>query len=122
MTRENVREILLIATALICVVIAFTFKENEELRTFLIFAFYFVVSLIYSLDSRYPIAAAILLLISAAIFLPKDEAFANKLAIYAYYFLVVGVALQLIEYIKEQRKEDTEENEELTSEESDNND
>jgi len=108
MIRENIRELLLIATILIFVALMFTFRENEELRTLLIFAFYFAVSLIYSLDSRYPIVAAIVLLISAAIFLPKDEAFANKLAIYAYYFLVVGVALQLVEYIREQRKEEKE--------------
>lgn len=105
MIRENARELSLIATIIIFAALMFTLRENEELRTLLIFAFYFTVSLIYSLDPRHPIVATIILLISAAIFLPKDEAFANKLAIYAYYFLVVGVGLQIIEYIREQKEE-----------------
>lgn len=99
------RDVMLIITIFAFTIFIFTFKGDEELRTLLIFAFYFAVSLIYGLDSRYPIVAAIFLLISAAIFLTTDEDLANKLAIYAYYFLVVGVLLQLIEYVKEQRRE-----------------
>jgi len=79
-----------------------------EIRIFLIFAFYFVISLIYNLDSRYPIVAAIFFLISAAILLPKDEKLANTLAVYAYYFLAVGVILQTIEYLREKGEEEEE--------------
>jgi len=104
--RGYIRELSLIATALIFIILIFTFREDKEIRTLLVFALYFAISLIYDLDSRYPIVAAIVLLISAAIVLPNDETLANRLAIYAYYFLVVGVALQLIEYIKGQRKEE----------------
>lgn len=85
----------------------FKFKNDEDLRTLLVFAFYFAISLIYGIDSRFPIAAAIFLLIGAAIYLQFDEKFANKLAIYAYYFLVVGVVLQLIEYIREKEEQNS---------------
>ena len=104
--RKYIRELSLIITVLIFTVLMFTFREDKEIRTLLIFVLYFAISLIYNLDSRYPIVAAIVLLISAAVVLPNDETFANKLAVYAYYFLVVGVALQLIEYVREQRKEE----------------
>lgn len=49
--------------------------------------------------SNYPILAAILLLIAtaAALALGYSEEYANQLAIYAYYGLVIGVALRVLE-------------------------
>lgn len=96
----------------VLVVVAFSafilkYRGNEEVRTLLIFIFYFFASIIYKIDSRYPILAAIGSLILAAILLAQNkEALANKVAIYAYYFLVVGVLLNLVEYLRESRKEE----------------
>ncbi len=51
------------------------------------------------------IVAFMILLITAAIYLAYgNEAKANKLAEYAYYNLVIGVLLQLVSLIKEERK------------------
>jgi len=95
---QNVAVIVAIAFFLL---ITFKLKLDEDSKTLLIFTFYFIISLIYRIDSRFPIIAAIILLVSAAVYLQSDEKFANKLAIYAYYFLVIGVVLQLIEYVRE---------------------
>jgi hypothetical protein len=62
---------------------------------------YFFISLIQKFDSRIPIAFALLLLFLTAITLVQgQEKAANQIAIYAYYFLVIGVVQQLIEYIR----------------------
>jgi uncharacterized membrane protein len=62
---------------------------------------YFIVSLKLKLDSRIPIALALGLLFMTAITLVQGaESSANQLAVFAYYLLVVGVVLQLIEYIR----------------------
>ena len=53
----------------------------------------------FKFDSRFLILSAILYLWLAAFFLAYDyENTANNLAIFAYYFLVVGVLLQFIEF------------------------
>lgn len=50
------------------------------------------------------ISAFMFLLMAAAVHQAENlEAVANDLAIYAYYMLVVGVALQLAAFIKEER-------------------
>jgi uncharacterized membrane protein YbhN (UPF0104 family) len=53
------------------------------------------------------IIAFMILLIIAAIYLSiGNEAYANEIAIYAYYALVIGVFLQLASYIKYAKKEE----------------
>lgn len=49
--------------------------------------------------SNYPILAAILLLMATAVSLAAgmSEDYANQLAIYAYYFLVIGISIRFIE-------------------------
>ena len=67
---------------------------------------YLFISLILKLDSRIPIAFALFLLFLTAITLVQGlENAANQIAIYSYYFLVVGVLLQLIEYVRNPVKE-----------------
>lgn len=54
-------------------------------------------------DSRIFFGVALLFLVSCPIFLfLKDETWAEQMAIYAYYLLVVGVIIQIIDYAKEQ--------------------
>ena len=51
-----------------------------------------------------------ILLVVAALFLAEGvELVANEIAVYAYYFLVVGVILQLICYLKYGPKEESDE-------------
>ncbi len=90
-------------------VIFFSSKFLLQLRDLIPYfiLIYFFVSLILKLDSRIPIAFALLLLFLTAVTLVQGlENAANQIAIYAYYFLVVGVVLQLIEYIRNPQKED----------------
>ena len=50
------------------------------------------------------IAFMILLIIAAGYLSAGNESFANELAIYAYYSLVVGVLLQLASFIRHSRR------------------
>jgi len=55
---------------------------------------------------RLPIAIAlVLLVVTAGVLAAGNEKMANDLAIMAYYLLVLGVVLQIITYIREQRAE-----------------
>jgi hypothetical protein len=47
----------------------------------------------------------ILLLVCAGLILTGNLLLANGLAVFAYYLLLIGVALQFFAFIKEQRKE-----------------
>jgi hypothetical protein len=77
----------------------------DEFMFFVLLA-YIPISLKLKLDSRYPIGLAIVLLLSCAVELASGfENYANRLATYAYYFLVVGVALMFIEYLREPKKD-----------------
>jgi len=77
----------------------FLFQLGDLIPYFILI--YLFISLILKLDSRIPIAFALLLLLLTATTLVQGlENAANQIAIYAYYFLVAGVMLQLIEYIR----------------------
>lgn len=94
-----------VITLILILLILILKYSDEESRTLLIFFLYFLVALFYKLDPRYPILAAIgSLILSAILLVQKKEYLANKVAIYAYYFLVVGVLLNLIEYVREGEK------------------
>ena len=55
---------------------------------------------------RLPIAIALVLLaVTAGVYAAGNEKMANDLAIMAYYLLVLGVLLQIVTYIGEQRAE-----------------
>lgn len=95
--KSDYRSGLFLAVIFVLILIKGNFQDPISLLILL----YFISALIFDLDSRYPIIAAIFLLFFTAIQLvQKNEELANQMAIYAYYFLVVGVLLQLIEYIK----------------------
>ena len=53
------------------------------------------------------IVTFMILLITAAVFLAlENEVIANRIAVYAYYFLVIGVVLQIASYLKYGRKDE----------------
>ncbi|MBD3155380.1 MAG: hypothetical protein GF368_01870 [Candidatus Aenigmarchaeota archaeon] len=90
------------STFLIWVYPKFSFDE------FMFFALlgYVPISIIFSLDPRYPIGIALLLLIICAIVLFQGfEDYANRIAIYAYYGLVVGVILMFVDYVRNSNKD-----------------
>lgn len=62
---------------------------------------YFICAVILKMDFRIPVAAGLLLLICCPILLiQKSGLLANQIAIYAFYFLVIGVSLALLEYLR----------------------
>ncbi len=63
---------------------------------------YLFAAIAYKIDGRISVAAGLILLVAAALSVGRGrEIFANRIAIYAYYFLVVGIVLQLIEYVRD---------------------
>lgn len=62
---------------------------------------YFIFGAVLKVDPRIPTAAALLLLIYCPIGgIQKGEFFANQIATYAFYFLLIGVSLALLEYLR----------------------
>ena len=62
---------------------------------------YVPLSLKLNLDSRYPIVIGLILLIVCAMVLAqKFENYAERIAIYAYYCLVIGISLLFFNYLK----------------------
>ena len=67
----------------------------------------FLAFLIMHLDSRVFIAAALMCLLACPFLLVfKYQLWAEQLAIWAYYFLALGVILQIIEFIREPEEEE----------------
>lgn len=62
----------------------------------------FVSSLVWRKDSRFSVAVALLSLVACPFLLiTNNSSLAEQMAIYAYLWLVAGVLLQIIEYIRE---------------------
>jgi len=81
---------------LIFVVLLFIWQFSFES---IIFITIFVSFALYNWDSRVVAVGALISLISCPILLIiKQDAYAEKMAAYAYYFLVITVVLQIIEY------------------------
>jgi ABC-type multidrug transport system fused ATPase/permease subunit len=69
------------------------------------FLSFFLAFLIMHLDSRVPIAFALIFLVACPfLLLFQYQKWAETTAIYAYYFLVIGVILQIIEFIREPKQ------------------
>ncbi|MCK5030514.1 MAG: hypothetical protein KAR64_03520 [Thermoplasmatales archaeon] len=79
--------------------------QTEDFATFLSFLILIPIFVFFRFDVRIPIGYALLMLALSALTLAfyKSESFANQLAIYAYWLLVVGTTCLLIEYLREQR-------------------
>ncbi len=98
--------LLILATSFVIIFLSSKFLlQLKDLIPYFILI-YFAISLILRLDSRISIVSALLLLFLTAVTLVQGlENAANQIAIYAYYFLVAGVVLQLVEYIRNPEKE-----------------
>ena len=80
----------------------FGFLSYESLSAFFIMAG--IIFYEYGIDSRYMILPALLLLwLCPFLLIYKFSAAAEAAAIYAFYFLVIGVALQLVDLRKEHK-------------------
>ena len=92
-TTENYMPILMITAGLALIyLMQDTIQDTMSRLIFL----YFIAAMVFRIDARFPVAAAALLLFGALWVLAKDETFASSLAIYAYYFMVIGVMQILI--------------------------
>lgn len=93
---------------IIILVSHFLFK-TENLTIFVSFILLIPIFVFFQFDGRIPIIYTILMLVLSVIslILNKNESFANQLAIYAYWLLVVGAICLLIEYLRELKKSNT---------------
>jgi len=67
----------------------------------IVIAFYFLLSLVFSLKSRYSFGIGLFFLILTAFLLTLgNEGVAENYAVYAFYFLVIGTITALIETVK----------------------
>ena len=68
---------------------------------------YTIYAIKTKMDGRIPIGIALgLLVLSAIILVFENESLANNIAIVCYYFLVSGVVVQFVEYLRENKKKD----------------
>lgn len=86
---------------IIAVVLIFAIYYEIEVIDFLILL-YALMSILFILDSRYAAGAALVFLISCPfLIIFKEDAVAELSAIYAYYFLIITVIIQIRELKKE---------------------
>ena len=85
------------------VVLLFIFGDLFQETTSKLIFLYFFAALAFRIDSRLPVISGLLLLIAAAVEIENNAVLSNQIAIYSYYFLVIGVVIQLIEKIREKK-------------------
>lgn len=67
----------------------------------MIIAFYFLLAIIFSLESRYSFGLGLFFLVLTALMqILGNERIAENYAVYAFYFLVIGTTTGLIETVK----------------------
>ncbi len=83
---------------LILIIVSLLFIWQFSLEA-IIFLTLFIAFALYGWDSRILATGALITLISCPILLlVKQDVYAERIAVYAYYFLVMTVVLQIIEY------------------------
>jgi len=88
----------------VCVVVVARFFESD-LVVFCVFLATLVVYVVRGYDCRLLVGSFMVLLVFAAVFLALgNEFFANRVAVWAYYFLVIGVVGLVVEYVRESRR------------------
>lgn len=101
---KSIDEILPFALIILCVVAA-RFIESE-LAVFLIYIAALIIYVWRGYDARMFVGTAIFLLFACAVILASGyERHADQVAVWAYYFLVVGVIGLFIDYLREGRNE-----------------
>lgn len=79
--------------------------------SYIVIAIYFMVSVLFSIESKFSFGIALFFLASVPIFLSLGyEGSAENYAVFAYFFLTIGTALALIEYIRDSRNPQKEKN------------
>ena len=77
---------------------------ESDLLVFAVFLVTLVVYVVRGYDCRLLVASFMVLLVFAAVLLVLGNGFyANRVAVWAYYFLVIGVVGLVVEYVREGR-------------------
>lgn len=93
---------LCLASGIILLILLYNIFPDTVSR--LIFLYFFIL-LAYRIDARIPLAAVLLFLFGAAVIIViGNKALAYDLAVYAFYFLIGGILLKLVEYIRANSK------------------
>ena len=100
---KAIDEVLPYALIIVCVASA-RFIESE-LTVFLIYIAALAIYVWRGYDARMFVGTAIFLLLACAVLLASGyESYADRVAVWAYYFLVVGVIGLFIAYLREERR------------------
>jgi len=101
-TLDKYSKELYLAAGIVLLILFYDIFQDTVSR--LIFLYFFIL-LAYRIDARIPLAAVLLFLLGAAVIIViGNKAFAYDLAVYAVYFLIGGMLLKFIEYIRDKRK------------------
>jgi hypothetical protein len=100
MIELNYRDIIITLIVILTAMLLYRFSLPSYVLYVLLLV-YFILTFAVKMDSRLPIAGALLLLIMTPFFLIRNvENYANYLATLAYFLLVIGVIKQFVEYLK----------------------
>lgn len=98
------------SSAFLIVAVGSIFFESISVSHFVIRTEYFLLlflffSVVFVIDSRFSMATALILLAICSFLVAYGYLeLAEKVAIYVYYFLLMGITLQIVEYVKESRR------------------
>ena len=101
--RKKIIGLVMLFVAILLPFLKYNFKFSVYIDVF--YVIYLACLIITNSDTKEPIIGAlILLIITPLLLISKKGNFANVVAIGAYYLLVIGVLAQLVDFIKENRK------------------
>lgn len=100
---KKLSEIGYIKIGFVMIILVYSLYKGLGPIDFLVFG-YALVSILFILESRIAAVIALLFLVSCPILLILKKApLAETMAVYAYYFLIIAVAIQIREYWREER-------------------
>lgn len=99
---ENLKKYINVPYLLVLAAVAISGLLQSETRTIETFVAFTAVYAVKKYDSRIPAGFALSLLVLAAFaFVSKSEELADRIAMYSYYYLLAGVVLHSIEYLRD---------------------
>lgn len=100
---SDIKRILKVLSLLLVFLLLKYYFDTEV--SYIVIAMYFMVSVLFSIESKFSFGIALFFLASVPIFLSLGyEASAENYAVFAYFFLVIGVILSLLEIRKEKKE------------------
>lgn len=81
-----------------------TVRDHIMKLTYILMILYIASLIVFNTGEKVPILTGLIFLIIASITVETKEMFSGNMAIYGYYFLIIGVSIQVVSHIREERK------------------